>query len=282
MSLVNIQRTASARRRIAALAAWLLLPLGALLGDEPVVVRQAEAKQAVTSDRAAVIARALRQAHGATDEREVAEYFEALRTMGPKATSVAEEVAELLNESSPLYRDRDKHEVMRLRAYVFVVLSEIGIPSSAFPQIVDALANSDDEMGYHFAAAARAASSLGPRARVLIPHLCAGMQRYYHRDQFSLERYDPDYPQEEATTVQGEAIAALAQISATSDSAVVELLTSYANGTHPDTRRYPMLIEHADRSLRLMRSRETPRTADSTGLRAGGDSVAEANNRSQK
>ena len=126
------------------------------------------------------------------------------------------------------------------RAYVFVVLSEVGIPSSALPLIVDALANSDDEMGYHFAAAARAAGSLGPPARALVPYLCAGMQRFYHRDEFSLERYDPDYPPEEATTIQGEAITALARISSNSDKAVIQLLTSYANGT---PSRYPAVSD---------------------------------------
>ena len=285
MFLVNFQRTFRAKQWSVALVASLLLPVGALFGDEaakPVVTPQVDGQSAANSDSVATIALALRQANGATDEREVAKQLEALRAMGPTDSSVAESVAELLNESSPLYRDRDKHEVMRLRAYVFVVLSEIGIPSSALPLIVDALANSDDEMGYHFAAAARAAGSLGPQARSLIPHLCAGMQRYYHRDEFSLERYNPDYPQEEATTVQAEAITALAQISATSDTAVVELLNSYANGTHPDTRRFPTLIKHADRSLRLMESRETQHSADSTELSAGEDSVAKAESRSQK
>lgn len=285
MFLVNFQQTSRTKRQIAALAAWVLLPVGGLFGDElarPVVVPRAEGQSAANSDSLATIALALRQANGATAEREVARQLEALRAMGPDASRVAESVAELLNESSPLYRDRDKHEVMRLRAYVFVVLSEIGIPSSALPLIVDALANSDDEMGYHFAAAARAAGCLGPRARPLIPHLCSGMQRYYHRDEFSLERYNPDYPQEEATTVQAEAITALAQISATSDTVVVELLNSYANGTHPDTRRFPTLIKHADRSLRLMESRDTQRTADSTELPAAEDSIAEAESGSQK
>jgi hypothetical protein len=282
--LVNIERTAVVKQLFLAVAACLLVPVG-LLGDEPaasVVQGQAEAQQSTDSIRAAGVARILRQAHGATDEREVAKHLEALRALGLEASSVAESVAELLNESSPLYRDRDKHEVMRLRAYVFVVLSDIGVPNSAVPLIVDALANSDDEMGYHFAAAARAAGSLGPRARPLIPHLCSGMQRYYHRDEFSLERYNPDYPQEEATTVQGEAIAALAKISVTSDTAVVELLNSYANGTHPDTRRFPTLIKHADRSLRLMESRESQLNADSTELRVAEDSVAETEDRSEK
>jgi hypothetical protein len=285
MFLVNIQRTSWAVRRIAILAGWLLLTVDAVLGDEldrPVVARQAVRESATNSDDVATIVLALRQANGATDEREVAKHLEALRVIGVKASSVAESVAELLNESSPLYRDRDKHEVMRLRAYVFVVLSEVGIPRSALPLIVDALANSDDEMGYYFAAAARAAGSLGPRARPLIPHLCAGMQRYYHRDEFSLERYNPNYPQEEATTVQAEAITALSQISATSNKAVVELLNSYANGTHPDTRRFPTLIKHAERSLRLMESRGTQHTAATTELRAGPELVTEAESRSQK
>jgi hypothetical protein len=282
---VNIHRTFRTKRWIVVFAASLLLSGGALFGDEaakPVVTPQADGQSAANSDSVETIALALRQANGATDEREVARQLEALRAIGPRASSVAESVAELLNESSPLYRDRDKHEVMRLRAYVFVVLSEIAIPSSALPLIVDALANSDDEMGYHFAAAVRAAGSLGPQARSLIPHICAGMQRYYHRDEFSLERYNPDYPQEEATTVQGEAISALAQIAATSDTAVVELLNSYADGTHPDTRRFPTLIKHADRSLRLMESQETQRIADPTEIHAGEDSAAEAESKSQK
>jgi len=284
-TFVSLKRTTGSNWRIAGLAVCMLLPVGTLLGDEsatPVETLHVQAQQAANSTQAKAIADALRQADGASDEREVARQLEALRAMGPRASSVAESVAELLNESSPLYRDRDKHEVMRLRAYVFVVLSDIGIPSSALPLIVDALANSDDEMGYHFAAAARAAGCLGQRARPLIPHLCAGMQRYYHRDEFSLERYNPDYPEEEATTVQGEAITALAQISATSDTVVVKLLNSYANGTHPDTRRFPTLIKHADRSLRLMESLENQRTADSTERRSGEESVAEAESKSQK
>jgi hypothetical protein len=285
MSLNNIQRTSWAERCIAILVSWLIMTVDTVFGDEldrPVATRPAMKESAANSDDVATIALALRQANGATDEREVAKHLEALRAIGVKASSAAESVAELLNESSPLYRDRDKHEVMRLRAYVFVVLSEIGIPSSALPLIVDALANSDDEMGYYFAAAARSAGSLGPRARPLIPHLCAGMQRYYHRDEFSLERYNPNYPQEEATTVQAEAITALAQISAASNKPVVELLNSYANGTHPDTRRFPTLIKHAERSLRLMESRDAHHTAASTELRAGPEPSTEAESRSQK
>lgn len=285
MSFVKFDATASAFGRIMALTVCVLMSVSTLLGDEPVSAgppSQAEAQQAATAARAVALARALREASGATGEREVASHLEALRAMGSEASSVAEEVAALLNESSPLYRDRDKHEVMRLRAYVFVVLSEIGIPNSALPQIVDALANSDDEMGYHFGAAARAAGTLGPRARPLIPHLCAGMQRFYHRDEFSLERYDPDYPQEEATTVQAESITALAQISSTSDKAVVELLTLYANGQHPDTRRFPALINHAVRSLKLMESRETSDPANTIGMPVTEESVAEADKRRQK
>ena len=285
MYLVNIQRTFRAERCIAILAGWLLLTVDAVMGDElvrPVAARQAMRESAANSDNVATIVLALQQANGSTDEREVAKHLEALRVIGVKASSVVESVAELLNESSPLYRDRDKHEVMRLRAYVFVVLSEIGIPSSALPLIVDALANSDDEMGYYFAAAARAAGTLGPRARPLIPHLCKGMQRYYHRDEFSLERYNPNYPQEEATTVQAEAITALARISASSNTLVVELLNSYANGTHPDTRRFPALIKHAERSLRLMESRDKQYTAASTELRARAEPVTKAESRSQK
>ena len=234
----------------------LLMQTSAARGKEP------------TASAAAAIATALLSADGATDEEVVAAHLESLRGMAADASSVAPSIARLLKESSPLYRDRDKHEVQRLRAYVLVVLTEIGIPPSALPHLVDWLANSDRDMGFQFCAAARATGLLGPKARPLAPLLLDGMQRYYHRDEFSLQRYDPDYPRDEATSVQRESIRALGRIAGDTDQKVLERLNAYATGTHLDTRRYPDLCEEANRALRAItdRSKQPATETTSTGV----------------
>ena len=77
----------------------------------------------------------LARSDGATDEAVIVAALDQLRAMGKDAAPAAETLSGLLSHRSKLYRDRDKYSVVRLRAYVMVALSEVGVPSSALPAL---------------------------------------------------------------------------------------------------------------------------------------------------
>src|SRR5262249_43403335 len=122
----------------------------------------------------------------------------------------AEVLGPLLAVRSPLYAERDKREVGRLRAFVVVTLHRIGRARRAWPIIVDLLANSDSP--YEFAAAARAAGGRGAAAAPPAPLLTRALDPAYGDDLFSLERYSPTHPEPETTPATIEAVVALGKI----------------------------------------------------------------------
>src|SRR4029079_15424645 len=103
--------------------------------------------------------------------------------------------------------------VIRLRAYVMVTLSEIGFPASALPALLDTLAHLDERlMSLEVGAAARAVGSLGPRGRDFAPYLPDTLPQRLSEEEFSLERYEPQFPLEQATTIQLEAVRSLGRV----------------------------------------------------------------------
>ena len=109
---------------------------------------------------------------GTTSDVRVGAYLDIFRDVGQGNQNVIDAVTRLLKEDSNLYKQRDKLEVIRLRAFCVIVLSDIGITRDAWPYIVDLVVNADDQdLAIGSAAAARAAATLGPAARKLAPYL---------------------------------------------------------------------------------------------------------------
>lgn len=158
---------------------------------------------------------ALSQCDGGTPAVTVAAHLEALGALGPPAAPAAvAALLALLPERAPLYRDRDRPEVERLRAFLLATLARLGPPPEAIPFVLAELEGA--KSAYSFAAAARAAGALGSRletqAGAAVPSLLRALAPEFHDDLVSLDRYSPEFPPEEATTAALEAVRALARL----------------------------------------------------------------------
>ena len=194
----------------------------------------------------------LERSDGATDHESLASALDGLRSLGAKAAPAAETLSRLLPHQSKLYADRDKTLVSRLRAYIVVTLSEIGYPSSAFPTLLDTLAHVDERVSpVEVGAAARAAGSLGPRGRQFAPYLVETLTVLrFSAEEFSLERFDPLFPADEATTVQIEAVRALGRVCIAEDHEVLDALDTLAKDVNP------RIATEARRAMTLIQSRK--------------------------
>jgi hypothetical protein len=196
---------------------------------------------------AKALAQALRQCDGTTDHHQVAAYLEALRAMGPRAASAADTLVQFLPERSPLYKDRDKSDALRLRSFLLVTLADVGVPRTALPFIVESLAASN--MAHPFAAAARAAGARGPDAGVCIPFLLRALDPAFHDELITLDRYDA-VPDAEQTTGRLEAIRALGRMGPAARAAV-PLLTAIAEGDAARGDR--AVVGEAQKALKAIR-----------------------------
>jgi len=194
----------------------------------------------------------LSRADGATNDVAIVAALDALRAMRGKAVPAAETVSALLPHRAKLYRERDKYLVVRLRAYAMVTLSEIGVPRSAVPALLDTLANVDDRMmPVEVAAAARAVASLGSRGHDFAPYLLEALSLRILPEELSLERYEQNFPPSEATTAQREIVQALARISTRDDRSVVDALRQLAASKGNDAID-PRLPSEAARALQII------------------------------
>jgi hypothetical protein len=201
----------------------------------------------------------LNQSDGATSHLLVASVLDVFRSLGPRAAPAAETLSRLLPHRHKLYKDRDKWLVIRLRAYIVVTLSEIGFPSSALPALLDTLAHADEQQSaMEVGAAVRAAGSLGPRGRELAPYLLATLTQRISEEEFSLERYEPQFPPGEATTVQLEAVRSLSRISSAEDGEVLMALRDLAanQGQYELDSR---VVREAQRTLELLQQKHGER-----------------------
>jgi hypothetical protein len=186
---------------------------------------------------------------GTTDHALVASVLDALRAMGRDAAPAAETLSSLLFHRSPLYTGRDKVLVVRLRAYIMVTLSAIGLPSSALPALLDTLAHVDVRMtAIEVGAAARAVGALGLRGRAFAPYLLDTLIERFGAEEFSLERFDPQFPRQEATTVHLEAVRALGRVCSPEDEPVLTILKRLAYGPDRDELD-PRVRREAQRAL---------------------------------
>lgn len=197
---------------------------------------------------------------GSTNDLLIVGVLDGLRSLGTNAASAGETLGRLLPHRGKLYVERDKILVMRLRAYIVVTLSEIGFPSSALPVLFDMLAHVDERMTpIELGAAARAVRSLGPRGRAFVPYLLETLSMRISTEQFSLERYDADFPPREATTVQLEAIRSLSRVSLAEDRAVLSALRQVAGARSDED---PRAVEEAQRALNLILAQDTDGKSD--------------------
>jgi hypothetical protein len=165
------------------------------------------------SSAAEDLAKLLQRCNGNSSKDEVGAYLEALRAVGKNSSVASSALVSLYDERSALYQERPKYEVHHLRAFILVVLSEIGIPKSALPMIVDSLANSTFEMPYLFAAGAKAAGSLGPDAESVVPLIERAFRGELGDDPISFDRFDSHGKiSDEYTNARIEALRALGKI----------------------------------------------------------------------
>jgi hypothetical protein len=202
----------------------------------------------------------LARSDGATDDLVIASALDVLRSLRTNAAPAAETLSGILPHRSKLYHERDKFLVVRLRAYIVVTLSEIGFPSSALPVLLDTLAHLDERMSpVEVGATARAVGSLGPRGHELAPYLLDMLDQRISPEEFSLERYEPRFPPDEATTVQLEAVRSLGRVCSAEDQDVVTALRQLAEkgsleGLNGLDDRDPRLRREARRALDLILS----------------------------
>jgi hypothetical protein len=156
----------------------------------------------------------------------------------------------MLNHRHPIYAERDKSVVTRLRTHLFLTLSEIGTPDTAVLPLLDVLAHFDVRMNPSEAAAAvRAAGALGHRGRRFAGYMLAMLDEPVAEQEFSLARYEPRFAPAEATTLKIELVQSLGRIATPSDAAVLKrlrALTSAAARAGADRR----VGEHALAAIR--------------------------------
>ncbi len=216
-----------------------------------------QAKEAGIADLGAnsQLARLLENCDRQTDHRVVAGLLDVVRSQGHNARELGPILTRLLPHQAEIYQGRDKWHVLRLRAYTFVTLSEIGFPDSAMPMLVDALAYVDERMSaVEIGAASRAVSTLGEGGRRFIPYLVNALGETFAEEEFSLNRYEAEFPRAEATTVQIEAIRSLAAVSTTEDEEALTVLRAIVD-SHAGSTLDPRLSQEARSALQAIESR---------------------------
>jgi protein SCO1/2 len=195
-------------------------------------------------------------ADGATDDELLAGVLDVMRTLGPAAREAGPDLTNCLRHASRVYEGRDRWDVVRLRAYLLVTLGEIGMPAAGFRHLLDAIANANDRAAsIEVAGAVRAARSTGDQGRVLVPTLLRLVPRLTSEVEFSLERYRVDYPHDESTTIQLEAIRTLGEVCRRDDEAASVLLRRVADASQA-SRWEPRSIRAAKAALVAIAKRD--------------------------
>ena len=198
--------------------------------------------------------RALERCGAQSSEDEIGAYLEALKSIGPAAASAGETIVALLDERAPIFQDRAKYQVHHLRGFMLATLAEIGVPKSAWPHILDSLANTGRRSAYVFAAGARAAAQLGPAAKAALPYLLKPMTREISDNVLTFETYSSHQSStREYTNCLIESIRALARMGGEARSALPFLQEL----SKPD----PFARDNPNRLMRLPNVAEEARNA---------------------
>ena len=183
--------------------------------------------------------RALASCDASTPDSRIAALLDDLRSLGSQAAPAGDMLSAMLSHRHPIYIERDKSVVTRLRTHLFLTLSEIGTPDSAATPLLDVLAHFDVRMNPAEAGAAvRAAGALEHRGRRFARYLLTMLDEPVTAQEFSLVSYEPRFEPTEATTLQIEVVRSLGRISTRSDTAVLDKLrTLVSAGTRPGADR---------------------------------------------
>jgi hypothetical protein len=219
-----------------AIAALLVqMQVGAAVPEARLTVACQPSARSGASSAATAVA-FLTRADGHTDHLHLAAALDTIRRT--RATEAVEALSALLPHQSRLYSSRDKALVVRLRAYLMLTLSDLGYPDSALPALYDTLVHVDERLtALEVASAVRAAGSLGPRGRELVPFLLDTLTDRFAAEEVSLQRYDSDFPPAEATTVSLETVRALGRICSAGDTAALEAIARLAASEDPRLAR---------------------------------------------
>lgn len=232
---------------------------GAKLEEQLLCLRELRNAGPAAAAAMPVLCDILVRSDGNTDHVLIASALDVLRSMGHGAAPTVETLSRLLPHRNKLYTDRDKISVVRLRAYIMVTLSEIGFPSSALPALLDTIAHVDQRMtAVEVGAAARAVRSLGPRGHAFAPYLLELLTPRFS-EEFSLERYEPEFPVEEATTAQLEALRALARVCSPEDQQALTVIRQLAEDR--SGAQDPRVVSEARRTLGLIGGANPPSSA---------------------
>jgi hypothetical protein len=232
---------------------------GAKLEEQLLCLRELRDAGPAAAPAMPVLCDILIRSDGSTDHVLIASSLDVLRSMGHGAAPAVETLSSLLRHRNKLYTDRDKILVVRLRAYIIVTLSEIGFPSSALPALLDSIAHVDQRMtAVEAGAAARAVRSLGPRGHRFAPYLLEMLTERFS-EEFSLERYEPEFPVEEATTAQLEALRALARVCSPEDQQALTAIRQLAEDR--SGAQDPRVVWEAQRALELIDGANRPSSA---------------------
>ncbi|MDZ4850139.1 MAG: SCO family protein [Pirellulaceae bacterium] len=156
----------------------------------------------------------------------------------------------LISHRAKIYEGRVKSEVIRLRAYVLLAISDTGNAHAALPDVCDYVRNADDYgLAYEAGVGARAAGTLGPAGRELLDDLVILFYREFSEPEFSLDRYSLEFPAQEATTAKLEIIKAFQQIGFKNNERVEKLLQTCALSDSSSSSA-SRLAEAASRILR--------------------------------
>jgi protein SCO1/2 len=177
-----------------------------------------------------ILAGLLTTSDALTDHRVIAGILEEIRGRHDADDELVEAIVGLLAHQNPVYQNRDRWHVVRLRAYVFATLADIGFPESALPMLVDAIAFVDERMAaVEIGSAIRVAGTLGEGGHQFLPYMLPALGERFAEEEFSLSRYALDFPSEEATTVQLEIIAAVEKIGTAADKELLTVLRAVAD-----------------------------------------------------
>jgi HEAT repeat protein len=197
---------------------------------------------------------ALKQADERLSTHQIGAYLDALRAIGPQAKSAGDTIVEFLSERSPLYKNRESFLAHYLQAYLLATLADIGVPDGAKPYILDLLNNSDPSTTHGYAAAAKAASALGPTLPEAVPGLLRALKPTFTDFTMSFQRFGMALGPEDSSC-RLEALRALAKIGPKAAQALplVEQLAKEKPGRGESV---PPWDEEAGRTLRAIRGKE--------------------------
>ena len=205
-------------------------------------------KRSGPSGKSAVpaLAKALKRTDATTNPELVRVLLDACRSIGPGAASCGDVIIDLLIERERFdknppkeidgerNRERNRRDkVNALRVLMKLTLADIGMPQKALPFILDTLANREYRA---FAAAARAAGSLGKEAKEAVPLLMRVLDPKFVDQAMHLDTFGTIWvlPEGERTSARIEAIRALAKIGPDAKAALPRLLEMLNDPAPPE------------------------------------------------